>query len=278
MRITVIIATLVTPVLVVSLCAAPQSQGSKPNLEQQLKAEYRTTRVGTNGVVLQVGSVMVVQQDNIRANSADNQIYWPNTYKRDGRVKQPTIIVKNGAAAAKSSLRLLQVGERVYVTLIEIKPSDIVFSLQSCGTCDPSAPDPNAPPYRAELSFQFQKGFAESATFQEIRDMIGQVLAIASASAPAQALEKGNSVNSTTQPRTEPKAQVTDAPFQPIEPPPPPADQPPPTQTISKGDTKDQVVEILGLPQRVVKAGTKEIFYFKDVKVTFVNGKVSDVE
>ena len=81
------------------------------------------------------------------------------------------------------------------------------------------------------------------------------------------------------QPTSEAKAQVTDAPFQPIEPPPPPADQPPPPpQTISKGDTKDQVVEILGLPQRVVKAGTKEIFYFKDVKVTFVNGKVSDVE
>jgi len=65
----------------------------------------------------------------------------------------------------------------------------------------------------------------------------------------------------------------------PIAPPPPPPDEPaaaPPT--ISLGQTKDQVKAAFGTPDRVVKLGTKEIEYFKDMKVTFVNGKVTDVQ
>ena len=33
-----------------------------------------------------------------------------------------------------------------------------------------------------------------------------------------------------------------------------------------------------GQPVRVAKLGVKEIFYYKDMKVTFTNGKVSNVE
>jgi hypothetical protein len=65
----------------------------------------------------------------------------------------------------------------------------------------------------------------------------------------------------------------------PIAPPPPPPDEPAaPPPTISLGQTKDQVQSAFGPPVRVVKLGTKEIEYFKDMKVTFVNGKVTDVQ
>src|SRR5579864_4880628 len=143
MRSTVTVALLFAPCWVVLLHAAPQDQASNLNIEQQVKAQYRLARVGANGVVLQAGSVLVVQQDNIKANPASNRIYWSNLYKKDGRVKQPAIMIKSGSAAVdKSTLRFLQVGEKVYVTNIEIKPADVVFSLQYCGTCNPSAVDP----------------------------------------------------------------------------------------------------------------------------------------
>jgi hypothetical protein len=61
-----------------------------------------------------------------------------------------------------------------------------------------------------------------------------------------------------------------------IAPPPPPADAPPPT--IAVGQTKDQVTAAFGQPARIAKLGVKEIFYYKDMKVTFTNGKVSNVE
>jgi len=61
-----------------------------------------------------------------------------------------------------------------------------------------------------------------------------------------------------------------------IPPPPPPADTPPPS--ISLGQTKDQVTAAFGQPLRTAKVGVKEIYYYKDMKVTFTSGKVSNVE
>jgi hypothetical protein len=38
------------------------------------------------------------------------------------------------------------------------------------------------------------------------------------------------------------------------------------------------VTAAFGQPLRSAKIGAKEIFYYKDMKVTFINGKVSDVD
>ena len=66
------------------------------------------------------------------------------------------------------------------------------------------------------------------------------------------------------------------APMPEIAPPPPPADAPPPT--IALGQTIDQVTAGFGAPLKVARLGVKTIFYFKDMKVTFTDGKVSNVE
>lgn len=55
-----------------------------------------------------------------------------------------------------------------------------------------------------------------------------------------------------------------------------PAGAPPPT--ISIGQTMDQVTAGFGQPLKMANLGGKAIFYYKDMKVTFKNGKVSDVE
>jgi len=34
----------------------------------------------------------------------------------------------------------------------------------------------------------------------------------------------------------------------------------------------------MGQPVKKAKVGTKEIYYYKDLKITFVNGKVKDVQ
>ena len=53
--------------------------------------------------------------------------------------------------------------------------------------------------------------------------------------------------------------------------------QAPPVK-IELGQTTDQVAAGLGQPDNVVKLGEKEIYVYKDLKITFLNGKVSDVE
>ena len=55
----------------------------------------------------------------------------------------------------------------------------------------------------------------------------------------------------------------------------PPAAQP---ATISLGQTTDDVTAAVGQPTRILNLGTKTIYVYKDMKVTFKAGKVSDIE
>ena len=48
--------------------------------------------------------------------------------------------------------------------------------------------------------------------------------------------------------------------------------------TVGLGQTPDQVKATLGTPTRVANLGTKVIYYYNGMKVTFNNGKVSDVQ
>ena len=48
--------------------------------------------------------------------------------------------------------------------------------------------------------------------------------------------------------------------------------------SIQLGQTVDQVVAILGQPERIANLGSKQIYAYKDLKVTFIDGKVSDVQ
>jgi hypothetical protein len=64
----------------------------------------------------------------------------------------------------------------------------------------------------------------------------------------------------------------------PEDPPPPPP--PTPAPTITLGERKAQVTADFGEPQRKATNGPKEIYFYTDLKmkVTFTNGKVSNVE
>ena len=64
-------------------------------------------------------------------------------------------------------------------------------------------------------------------------------------------------------------------PLRPQAPPAAPAGPPP---SIEVGQTIDQVTASLGQPQKVVNLGTKKIYVYKDSKITFKDGKVSDVQ
>jgi hypothetical protein len=50
------------------------------------------------------------------------------------------------------------------------------------------------------------------------------------------------------------------------------------TKTVELGQTADQVKSALGAPDKIIKLGPKEIYVYKDMKVVFMDGKVSDVQ
>jgi hypothetical protein len=154
-----------------------QGQAQSQNVEQQLRSQYRVTRVGTNGTVVgQAGTILIVEQDGLNAIPASYGKYWYSNFKAGGRIKGSAI--QHGGTVAIAELRSLQVGEKAYLADLEINQAEMVFYLQSCGACDVSAPDSNDVPYRARLAIGFQKGYLSTSTSKQIQDTIGQVFAV----------------------------------------------------------------------------------------------------
>jgi hypothetical protein len=116
---------------------------------------------------------------------------------------------------------------------------------------------------KGEVVFQFAKGYLEKASVGEVEDAIGQVFAISSDD------QQGQGGDNNGQQNQQQSAQQGQQQQQ---------EQQAEPQTIQLGMTTDQVQAALGKPDKIVNLGTKQIWVYKDLKVTFVNSKVSDVQ
>jgi len=113
--------------------------------------------------------------------------------------------------------------------------------------------------YKGEVIFQFAKGTLEKTTVPQVEDMISQVLAIDEGGS-----QGGNDAQQQNQNAAPAQGQQADQ-------------APAPPVSIQSGQTIDQVVAALGQPEKIVSLGAKQIYVYKDLKVTFENGKVKDV-
>ena len=58
-----------------------------------------------------------------------------------------------------------------------------------------------------------------------------------------------------------------------------PAPAPPvESQTVNLGDTPERVTAAMGQPKNIVNLGTRQIYVYANLKITFENGKVTDVQ
>jgi hypothetical protein len=162
-------------------------------------------------------------------------------------------------------------GEKMWVTNIEVREDGVVLSLFT----DPVANRDNMR-FKAALRFPFPKGSMPPA--DQVEGLIAEVFKVQPGNdGNAQAAAPGAP---DVPPAAPQRAQQPAEPvLEPIAPPPPPPDAPTaPPKTISLGQTKDEVVAIFGQPDKVVKLGAKEMLFYKDMKVTLVSDKVTDVQ
>jgi hypothetical protein len=267
--------------------AGAQDQAPKGNLEQRLRASYKLTVMDKAGRVTQAGTVLAVKKEGLQANPPKQKYYY-NDYE-DGQITANTISSALDGAKGRAidtikapfptglgkkvNSRALAVDEKVYVLRMDISPASIDFYVQSCGDlCKPDAPDPAHRPYLAEVSFHFNK-LSQNTDFNQVQPTIRAVLA---------ASEDSNaSADQSAQASAQPQQQ--DAPAAPATSEPQLAPIAPPKATpepVRLGDTTDQVVAKLGMPNNTVETDTKEIYIYKDskLKVTFTKGKVTDFE
>jgi len=243
-----------------SLWAAPQDPAGKANIERGLESNYMPTKLAGIGDRLrftQLGTVLVIQRDGMGASPV-TEFAFGNNYK-DGRIKRS---LAGSLIHQANNVRDLRAGDRVYLLKTEVKDSGVTFNVQSCDSCDGSPADLDPMPFRAALTFQFPKGYWNNTSYAQIQQAISEVFAFA------------NGPDTSTQPNPEP---VAPSGAQVARQPPPPPPQPEPVR-IGLGQTTDQVVANLGQPDKVVDLGGKKIYIYKDLKITFVDGRVSDVQ
>ncbi|HTX36561.1 MAG TPA: hypothetical protein VME43_16140 [Bryobacteraceae bacterium] len=268
-----VVAVSLMAALAFSVHAAPQAD----NLAQQLRAVYPETEMDANGLkVVKPGAVLVVQADGLQANPMKSGPF-ANTFAEGQFVRTESRSEK----AARFGLAIPQrrqverpvaVGAKVYLLNTEFNPDSIVFVVQTCGDCDPKAVDPGFQPYRAKVTFKFVRGALADTDAKHVRQTIEQVFKFPEGAAPA---AEPQAPPPPAQAPPPPQQQF--APIAPPAPPPPPsADQAP--RVLKLGMTMQQVKDGFGEPASIVDLGSKVIYVYKDKKVTFVNGKVSDVD
>ena len=241
--------------------AASMSAGdSKKVLQDKLTAEFKLTKMSNDrNDIVTPGSILVLQKDGLQMCGVNAKFPFPSTYK-DGKISTGFGEELGWGMVAGDTKQIARrkfvAGEKFWVTAFVVHDDGVIFQFYSDPYQDIR--------YYANLKISFPKHNMPPP--DEVLKAISQVITVqpdenAAASAPQQ---------------TPPPQQQAIAP---IPPPPPPLDAPPPQpKTISAGETKEQVVAILGQPQKVVSLGKKEIDYYPDMKVIFVQGKVSDVQ
>jgi hypothetical protein len=242
------------------------AQDPKTEIQNRLNSQYVITRfTADHSDIVKAGSVLVLQKDNLAMFSIQNALPPTLVYK-NGKLTMGfgTLLMASGTGDDKVPQRVFVQGEKFWLAATSVQDDGVYLLVIS----DPF----NDLRYCAKIKFPFNKKSPQSA--DEIMKEIAEVVA----------LDNGGDQNTAQQPQQHPQAPPpppaqAQAPMAPIAPPPPPADAPPPQpKTISIGQTKDQVLAIFGQPQKVVKLSTKEIYFYPDMKVTFVNNKVSDVQ
>jgi len=255
----------------------------KAAIQKQLESTYALTQATADRTdIVTAGSILVLQKSNLLMTDATKSDVNQNKYQ-EGKITQNAIgkttrflsHIPGAGAPQSGATRTFVKGEKMWVTKIEVKDNSVVFELFTDQIGDYR--------YRALLTF-FGKGSLPPA--DQVVKTVAEVFTVqpqdsgtnaqsAQPAAPAAAAEPPAAAPAPIPPPPPP----ADAAPPPIPPPPPPSDQPAaPPKSISLGQTVDEVVAAFGQPEKKAQLGSKQIFYYKDLKVTFVNGKVSDVQ
>src|SRR5580704_1431107 len=247
------------------------------SLQEQLAAQYKSVKMGsdTSGYsVIEEGTVLAIQKGGLLGVPYSDKTSLTNKYE-GGVVHGPNGLMVSGkkallghfsqTQAEGQTTKLFAKGDKVYPTKIEVNVAKdtVTMGIVACDTCNKTDP----PTYnKTNVVFQFPKGSLANATAGGVEDTIGQVLSISNDDAQ-QSGDQGGQQQGGQQQGGQDQGQQQQAEQ--------PAAEP---ASIEKGMTPDQVEAAMGKPEKKVTLGSKQIYYYKDMKVIFLSGKVSDVQ
>ena len=270
-----------------ALGMAAQAGDPATQIQAKLVSQLKLTKATADrSDIVTAGDVVVLQKDGLMMCSTASSYAFSNTYNNgvlsanyNNRAKDAAKSYAKAFGLSRFGLgggasvtdaanngcpsRKFVAGEKFWITGIVAQKDGILVSTFS----DPFGDDR----YYGEIKFPFAKG-----TVPPVDDFVKTFAEVITVQPVDDSGSQGDQGGQPAQEAAPAAAPAAPAPMAAIAPPPPPADAPPPT--IALGQTKSQVTAAFGQPVRMAKLGVKEIYYYKDMKVTFTNGKVSNVE
>ncbi|MGB8522886.1 MAG: hypothetical protein WCD43_07965 [Candidatus Acidiferrales bacterium] len=234
-------------------------------LQQKLESTYALTKpTDDKSDIVTAGAILILQKDKIIMYSTSNQVLPQNTYKagklsegafgvHDNVQKFGSFIGHPPPQAAQTQSRQFVTGEKFWVTGIAVQGDGVVFTLFTDAIQDVR--------YQCTLKFLYPKGTTPST--DDVLKTVAEVFKV----------QEDDSAKSDDkqQPAADAQPAADQAPAAEQAPPAPPA-------TVAIGQSTDEVVAILGQPEKILNLGAKVIYVYKDLKVTFVKGKVTDAQ
>ncbi len=247
------------------------AQAPTVSLEDQLKAQYTLVKMGedTSGpAVVEQGTILVVKKGGILGVPYSDQSILSTKYE-GGTVHSPNPVASKvlgwglGKVGKTQTTQFFQANTKVYPAKIAVNlPKDqVVIGIVDCDSCNNVDPPTF---FKADVVFQFPKGTLANTNPSQVEDTIAGLLAIDDSGGDQgnNGQQGGNDQGGNNQGGGGQAQQG---------PPPEPAQ-------IEKGQTPDQVKAAIGVPDKIINLGAKQIYVYKDIKVTFINGKVADVQ
>jgi uncharacterized membrane protein YgcG len=285
MRQKIALAVLVVALIVIGATSTLVAQAPTVSLEDQLKAQYTLVKMGadSNGAaVVEQGTILVIKKGGILSVPYGDASVA--TKYQDGAVHSPSALMMGargglmGKFGKTQTTQLFQVGTKVYPSKVVVNlPKDqVLVSIIACDSCNNTSPTTFN---KADVVFQFPHGTLANTNPSQVEDAMSGLLAIDDSGGDqgGNGNDQGNgNGNGNDQGGGNNQGGGGGGggggnQAQQQGPPPEP-------QQIEKGQTPDQVKAAIGQPDKIVNLGAKQIYVYKDIKVTFVNGKVSDVQ
>jgi hypothetical protein len=280
---------LISGIVLVAATIFPMARASAQaaTVQDQLVAQYKLVKIGsdTGGYsVVEEGTVLAIQKGGILAVPYEDKTVLATKYQ-DGQIHGPSGLKVLGRGSImgrfgkEQTTHLFAKGDKVYPTKIEVNPSkdNVTVGIVACDTCNKTDP----PTYnKAEVVFMFPAGSLANATADSVQKIIAQVFTVSKDdSKDEKADKKGDDKGGQQQAAGQDQGQQQGAQGAQDQGQQQGGDQPAAEPvSIEKGMSVDDVEAAMGKPDKKVTLGTKQIYYYKDMKVIFINGKVSDVQ
>ena len=204
----------------------------------------------------------------------------PDNKVTDGKIQSPSMLAR--LTWTKMGSHVLSRGDKVYITKIESKDDSsgeaLQFTLLTVDSLDVAGQD-SQKKYTANVSFRFKKGYLDEAAPEDVEQAIEAILAPDEGGDDAQGGgSQGGGQGPPPQGRPAPPPPPQPVAVAPPPPPPPPPAPAGPPPTIKIGESSTEVLQSMGMPQQMIDLGKKKTYVYNNMKIIFVDDKVSDVQ